>query len=468
MSRIIDPLEPERPAPAANGEPAQANPDGAIFIPKSPSPQDPALGLQPSGPCHSASPPAGSWPAPLDAAALHGLAGDIVRTLEPHTESDPAAILVQFLAAFGNCVGLVPHYLVEQNRHMPRLFVAVVGESSKARKGTAWGNVRALVSGADPAWAARMGSGLSSGEGLIWSVRDPSVKADREGKETLLDGGVTDKRLLVVESELASVLKAGKRESNTLSPIIRDAWDSSDLRTMTKNSPAKATGAHISIIGHITLAELRKTLGETDCLNGFGNRFLWVCAKRSKLLPDGGDLAPSDFKRLVAQLTFRLNECGPVREMRRTPAAKELWHAVYPRLTADRPGLFGSLTSRAEAQVLRLSIIFALLDGRATIEETHLRAALAVWRYCEDSARFIFGDRLDDPTAEKLRGVLHEAGELGMTRKEIGEYLHGHTTKPQLDAAFASLAKLGLAHCVTEPTNGRPAERWFIGASKAS
>ena len=80
-----------------------------------------------------------------------------------------------------------------------------------------------------------------------------------------------DKRLLVVEGELASTLKAGKRESNTLSAIIRDAWDSSDLRTMTKNSPAKATGAHISIIGHITLAEFQKTLGETECLNGFGN-----------------------------------------------------------------------------------------------------------------------------------------------------------------------------------------------------
>jgi hypothetical protein len=271
-----------------------------------------------------------------------------------------------------------------------------------------------------------------------------------------------------VESELASALKAGKRESNTLSPVIRDAWDSSDLRTMTKNSPAKATGAHISIIGHITLAELRKTLGETDCLNGFGNRFLWVCAKRSKLLPDGGDLAPADFQRLAKRLALRFDEVAGVREMRRTPAAKALWHATYPRLTGDRPGLFGSITSRAEAQVLRLSIIYALLDGVATIGEPHLRAALAVWRYCEDSARFIFGDRLDDPLAEAIRDALHEAGETGLTRREIGEFLSGHATKPQLDAALASLSKLGLAHCATEPTGGRPAERWFIGASKAS
>jgi hypothetical protein len=412
--------------------------------------------------------PAVGWPAPLAPTALHGLAGEILATLEPHTESDPAAILLQLLAAIGNCVGLAPHYLVEHNRHTARLFVAVVGESSKARKGTAWGNVRALVSAADPAWAARIASGLSSGEGLIWSVRDPILKVDKEGKETLLDGGITDKRLLVVESELASALKAGKRESNTLSPVIRDAWDSSDLRTMTKNSPAKATGAHISIIGHITLAELRKTLGETDCLNGFGNRFLWVCAKRSKLLPDGGDLAPADFQRLAKRLALRFDEVAGVREMRRTPAAKALWHATYPRLTGDRPGLFGSITSRAEAQVLRLSIIYALLDGVATIGEPHLRAALAVWRYCEDSARFIFGDRLDDPLAEAIRDALHEAGETGLTRREIGEFLSGHATKPQLDAALASLSKLGLAHCATEPTGGRPAERWFIGASKAS
>src|SRR5262245_43077054 len=35
------------------------------------------------------------WPAPPAVEAFHGLAGNIVRTLEPHSEADPVALLVQ-------------------------------------------------------------------------------------------------------------------------------------------------------------------------------------------------------------------------------------------------------------------------------------------------------------------------------------------------------------------------------------
>ncbi len=99
-----------------------------------------------------------------------------------------------------------------------------------------------------------------------------------------------DNRLLIVEGEFSSTLKVLNREGNTLSPVVRNAWDSGDLNTLVKNNPAKATGAHISIIGHITKQELLKHLDETEAANGFGNRFLWVYVDRSKILPEGGRL----------------------------------------------------------------------------------------------------------------------------------------------------------------------------------
>ncbi len=70
--------------------------------------------------------------------ALYGLAGKIVRTLAPHTEAQPEAILLQLLAAFGNIIGAGPHCMVSATRHSLNLFVVLVGESSKARKGTSW------------------------------------------------------------------------------------------------------------------------------------------------------------------------------------------------------------------------------------------------------------------------------------------------------------------------------------------
>ena len=70
--------------------------------------------------------------------------------------------------------------------------------------------------------------------------------------------------MLVLESEFGSVLKVIAREKNTLSAIIRQAWDTGTLRTLTKNAPAHATNAHISIIGHITRDELRRGIAETE------------------------------------------------------------------------------------------------------------------------------------------------------------------------------------------------------------
>ncbi len=138
--------------------------------------------------------------------------------------------------------------------------------------------------------------GLSSGEGVIWNVRDPierQEKVPQRGRaptyETVVaDPGIEDKRLLVVEQEFANVLKQTERQGNTLSPILRQGWETGNLRSMTKNSPAQATNAHISIIGHITDEELRRYLTATESANGFGNRFLWFMVRRSKLLPEGG------------------------------------------------------------------------------------------------------------------------------------------------------------------------------------
>ena len=43
--------------------------------------------------------------------------------------------------------------------------------------------------------------------------------------------------------------------------------------------------------------------------------------------------------------------------------ARQLWESVYPDIARDRYGLFGALTSRAAPQIMRLSLIYALLDG---------------------------------------------------------------------------------------------------------
>src|SRR3989442_10697758 len=103
------------------------------------------------------------WPDPLSPQAFYGLAGDIVRAIEPHTEADPAALLGQFLVAFGNASGAPSPFTVEAPRHACNLFIALVGVTSKARKGSAWNRILQLMEQADPEWVSkRILSGLSS------------------------------------------------------------------------------------------------------------------------------------------------------------------------------------------------------------------------------------------------------------------------------------------------------------------
>jgi hypothetical protein len=414
------------------------------------------------------------YPEPLGPAAFYGLAGEIVRRIEPHTEADPAALLFQFLAAFGNLIGHDHYIVADGTRHYLNLYGVLVGQSAKGRKGTSWNHVVNLMERVDPEWKQdRITHGLSSGEGLIWAVHDPieETRPIREkGRHTgeyetyIANHGEDDKRLFVIEAEFANVLKVMAREGNTLSPVIRSAWDSGDLKTMVKNSPAKATKPHISIVGHITRDELRRLLTQTESANGFANRFCWVAVKRSKFLPDGGAIHTVKFEDVIAKLQLAIDFAKDFVEIVRDPEATKLWHEIYPQLSEGKPGMLGAITARAEAQVMRLSAIYALLDKSKFIRPEHHHAAMAVWRYCDQSARWIFGTSTGNKNADKILGALRHAPN-GMTKTEINaDVFNRHVSSADVDEALRLLQGLNMAYCRVEITGGAPLQRWFFSA----
>lgn len=412
-------------------------------------------------------PESSRWPDPLAKEAYHGLAGDIVKAIEPHTEADPVALIAQFLVAFGNVVGRGPHFAVEADRHGMNLFLVLVGTTSKGRKGTSWGHIRRLFEAVDPEWVHRVLAGLSSGEGLIWAVRDRIVKQEpiRERGRVIgyqlveEDPGVTDKRLLVLETEFASALRVLVREGNTLSATVRQAWDVGNLRTLTKNSPAVATGAHISIVGHITKDELLRNLTSTEAANGFANRFIWLCVKRARILPEGGRIWEVDFTPLVKRLKAAVEFARTAGELTRDEEARDLWREVYPALSKGKPGLLGAVIARAEAQVMRLACLYALLDCCHEVRREHLEAALALWDYAESSVKYIFGDALGDPVADRILEALRQAPK-GLTRSGIQNLLGRNVPAARITAALDTLLAAGLARREKAAGRGRPTETW--------
>lgn len=399
------------------------------------------------------------WPEPLDRAAFYGLAGAIVSALLPSTEADEAGLLVTLLAAVGNIAGRGPHWQVSGRRHPMLVWPVLVGATAKGRKGTSWGTVRALLEKAFPDWLATcVNSGLSSGEGLIWLVRDAIAKADG----TTLDAGVADKRAFLVEEEFAGTLKVAAREGNNLSAIVRKAWDGDTLASLTKTSPGRATDPHVTIVGHTTAEELRRHLDDVQVASGLANRFFYVCVQRSKLLPDGGSLDEEVLDRLAKRLREALGSSAGDRPISRDKAASSLWRTVYGPLSEGGTGLLGAVTGRAEAQVMRLAAVYAVLDGAAVIQAEHLRAAVAVWDYSETSVRHVFGDRLGDPIADTVVQALR-GGEMSQTELQV---LFGRNVPaPKLNRALGMLLEVGRVEQRRRdsgPAGGRPAIMWSL------
>jgi hypothetical protein len=416
-----------------------------------------------------------NWPDALQPEAFHGPAGDVVRIIEPHSEADPAALLVQFLAGFGSIAGRSAYFLTDGAQQFANFNVLIVGQTAKGRKGTSWSQSRRVLEMVDPQWRKeRNVTGLSSGEGLIWAVRDAirehspiREKGRITGYQDIeADPGISDKRLLAFEAEFARVLRVSEREANTLTAVIREAFDTGDLNVLTKKQSARATGAHISIIGQITRDELRCLLTDTAIAGGFANRFAMVCSRRSKLLPEGGQLAEANFSRVIPALREAAKIASKIGQMRRDKEARAVWQEVYGELSEGKPGMLGAVTSRADTLTVRLSMVYALLDSSAFIRKEHLLAALAVWRYSADSARFIFGDAVGNETADEIFRQLRTRPD-GMTRTEIRDLFKRNKKVMEINLALDVLQEHGMARVVIDPPDsaGRPTERWYALAT---
>jgi hypothetical protein len=220
------------------------------------------------------------WPQEMASDAFIGLPGDFVRLVAPNTEADPVALLGNFLVGTGVLFGREAYAVADGSKHYPVESLLVTGQTGSGRKGTATGRVMPVLDATEENFSSQhVLSGLSSGEGLIKGISP-------EEDAMVLPGDV--RRFLALLPEFASLLTVMKREGNTLSSILREAWDCRRLRVLTRKEPLDVDGVNLSIIAHVTPEELLNNLTATDRCNGFANRFLILLVRRSKFLPEGG------------------------------------------------------------------------------------------------------------------------------------------------------------------------------------
>ena len=138
-----------------------------------------------------------------------------------------------------------------------------------------------------------------------------------------------------------------------------------------------------------------------------------------------------------------------------------MWAEIYPGLSEGRPGLVGAVLNRAEAQVMRLACGYALMDGCAQIHPRHLKAAVALWQYVEDSVFRIFpAYKTGDRTVDRIIEALRQRREMDET--DIHALFQRNTPRTEIERALNLIQTQGVATATTGASGGRPRILWQL------
>ena len=154
----------------------------------------------------------------------------------------------------------------------------------------------------------------------------------------------------------------------------------------------------------------------------------------------------------------------------RTKEADTLWESVYPQLRQSQNDAYGKATERACPQVMRLAMLYALMDGADGISVEHLKAGLSLWAYCDASAKDIFSGGLNNKTTQEAKTLADRllfmiCKEPGITESDIHAKLGRHFKAEERENALAYLEAQGVAHAKSIATKGRTATGWFPGTN---
>jgi hypothetical protein len=402
--------------------------------------------------------------------AFRGVLGEFVACVCEKSEAHPAPVLAQTLAMTGCAVGRGPHIMIGPGDfHRPKLFVLTIGKSARARKGTSLKAPTMLMERVDP--TLRHVRDLSSGEAAIDLFRDESIEVDPDtNEETVTHPGAEDKRAVIVLEEYGGLLRKAKGQTNTLFANLRLLWDDNRIENVTRGGGRITASDHVAAtLNHIVKDELVDlTSAGTELSNGFMNRHLFVYSGKTSPKPFGQDLSPLMWEHFVNEFRQSIRFGSVMGAYPLAADARVLWNEdLYPRLwAAEYEGIVDAVTTRGAAYVLRMAMVYAILDRAKLIQPEHLIAAEAVWDYSVATAHWVWGDISTNKVLTDVWNTLRGLGGQGIKRWDLHEQVGKHHGKKRFGEALDHLESVGFALRTKEPTGGRPAELWMANVQR--
>ena len=407
-----------------------------------------------------------AFPKAMDRRAYHGLLGEIAFSLFPQSEGSHEGIFLSLLTMFGNCIGNTP-YVDSNGKLHTNEFIVLVGESAASRKSACEKANRPYFEALDPIlhnwyWNCLTRS-ANSGEGILRKLRDPII--DDEGNVVV--EGRKDPRLFIYLEEWSKMLTVLTRDGNTLEGLCNELWDSVyPVENNVVGKPMSSSDHHVSIQACVTKADLVKHLRPTQMANGFANRYNFVAVDKSQLLANGS--TPLVDPELLQKLATVVEWATQQGRIYRSQEAMDFWEVVYKQMNKNKTGnSMDTLLGRGVAHITKFSLIFALADMSPFIEVKHIRAAMHVWDYIEDSTAYIFQELEISKDEERiLQSMDSEGGTL--TRSAVNDLFGARRNPRTLNKIRDMLVLRGFIDIEYVLTEGakKKTEYWNIKTDK--
>ncbi len=367
------------------------------------------------------------FPEPPAAAAYEGLLGEVTDYLAEGTDASSVGLLGSLLAF---CGALMPAKAYMARTQTTSPFIALVGESSVGRKGTAMnraGDALASAVGIDVVNDVTL-DGINSGEGLISEM----CFKQRSSKPT---AGV------LFEEEYATMMAAQGREGSTLDGRMRAAFDGGPLSNR-KAAESKTVNPPywLPALIAITPSELRSKLPSGALQSGSGNRWLYLpVVRHSRGFRNIGPALPEDLRDRLVKAHSIANRM-PM-QLGVDDDVSDTLTQYSEHLRTTTLGLAADMTRRFAVIAFRIALVHAAVECAARVTLDHLRRALALTEYARAGMGWVFGQSLGNPLATLLLRHLQDAGSLSATH--ITRHIIRDPLKRQ--DAIDELIRLGFA-----------------------
>lgn len=377
--------------------------------------------------------------------AFYGLAGKMAMEISPINGISKEAVLFQFLICMSTLCAHKFFYSIGGKRIYSADYLVLVGNTGSSKKGTSFSDVKYFFDKFYPEFSTqRLKTGVNSGEGLINSIRDrvTSIEKNEKGKEREVtkDEGALSKIVLFLETEFSRLLKAGKRDGSTVTECYRNAWDGVPLEINTSQRSIRSTDYCVSLIAHITPKELRSLVSDIDSSNGYLNRFMFclISGGEPKPFPESFDRVNFSFINEFSELLSFINSMDNG-EVVLADNAKDLYLEIYNEFYYRSEDKITELISRNTQHLLKMAMLYAIIDQSPVISNEHLKAAKALIDYSAASIQELFGnDILSKKESKVLKYLSTQEGK--STRGKIqSDCFKNNSSKEELDSIQESL-----------------------------